>query len=293
MIKYEEPLFRPPAESESLIFQITLGCSWNKCAFCEMYSRKTFKARNIDDIIEEIEWASVQYSNQIRKIFLADGNAMCLSYSKLVQILDKINEKFPHLMRVSAYALPNDILSKTNEELINLQEKGLKLLYIGAESGNDLLLKTINKSETSDSTAQGIIKAQKAGIDCSVMIINGLGGKKYNKEHAEASADLINKTQPKFLSTLVLSLPFGEDKINKSFQGEYIPMTYIELLKEMQIFISRLELSGTIFRSDHASNFLSLKGVLGKDKQKMLSQISQALEYLKDKDKIREYKGIL
>ena len=275
-IKYDEPLFRPPAEAFSLIFQVTFGCSWNQCAFCEMYSTKIFKVKKEEEIIDEIEKAS-KYFPETKKIFLADGNAMVLSTSKLLKILEAIHKHFPRIMRVSSYALPNDVSSKTDEELRQLREAGLKLIYVGIETGNDELLKLINKSETFNSTVEGLLKAKKADIKSSVMIVNGLGGKKYSEQHAVNSAKLLNIVQPEFTSTLVLSFPFGENFYKNKFSGEYISMTSSDLLKEMEILISNTNLNGSIFRSNHASNFLVLEGILSRDKEKLLQQIRSAL----------------
>lgn len=276
-IDYNEPLFRPPSEAYSLIFQVTLGCSWNKCAFCEMYSSKKFKVRKFEEVKSEIKSVSNEYKD-IRKVFLADGNAMVLSSVKLMEILSELNFNFQKLNRVSAYALPKDISSKTKEELIELKNAGLKLLYIGIESGDDEVLKMINKGETYNSTLDGLLKAREAGIKVSVMILNGLGGKKYSEQHAINSARLVNEVQPEFLSTLVLSYPYGEDHFIKKFNGDFIKMTKMDLIKEMKTLIENTELENTVFRSDHASNYLVLKGNLSRDKKEMLDKINLVLD---------------
>jgi len=276
MINYDEPLFRPPSEAYSLILQVSLGCAWNKCAFCEMYSSKQFRVRPETDVFTEIESLS-PYSDQIRKVFLADGNAMVLSFDKLSRLLDKLNACFPKLNRVSAYALPRDIESKTDEELQILADKGLKLLYVGIESGDDELLQVINKGESFRSTSQALQKARQAGIKLSVMILNGLGGQKFSEQHAINSAKLVNEIQPEFLSTLVLSYPHGEEHFKQKFNDEFIPLNTIELIAEMKVFIETLELNNTVFRSDHASNYLILKGNLSRDKDELLNRINGVL----------------
>ena len=277
MINYHEPLFRPPSEAHSLIIQVTLGCAWNKCAFCEMYSSKQFQARKEEDIFADIQSMS-PYSNHYRKVFLADGNAMVLSFDKLSRILDQLNTTFPRLTRVSAYAIPKDIEAKTDKELQILAEKGLKLLYVGIESGDNELLKAIDKGENFESTCHALQRARKAGIKLSVMILNGLGGKKYSRQHALNSAKVVNKIQPEFLSTLVLSYPYGEEHFMKKFKGEFIPLNTVELIAEMKVFIENLELSKSIFRSDHASNYLILRGNFPRDKQEMLNRINGVLD---------------
>ncbi|MBC8185194.1 B12-binding domain-containing radical SAM protein [candidate division KSB1 bacterium] len=275
-INYNEPLFRPPAEANSLIFQITLGCSWNKCAFCEMYTSKQFKVKKEEEIIGEIKNAASNYPD-VRRIFLADGNAMVLSTNKLKKILQAINEAFPKVGRISAYALPKDISSKSMDDLVELRNMGLKLIYVGIESGDDEVLNLVNKGETFHSTVEGLLKAREAGIKNSVMILNGLGGKKYSRQHAINSAKILNEIQPEYASTLVLSFPYGIERFKQRFAGEYVPMNVLELIKEMEIFIENTELKGTIYRSNHASNYLVLKGTLSRDKHKLLKQISEVL----------------
>ncbi|MDM8159260.1 radical SAM protein [Labilibaculum sp. K2S] len=277
MINYHEPLFRPPSEAFSLILQVTLGCAWNKCAFCEMYSSKNFTLRKDEDVFAEIDSLSAQ-ANNIRKVFLADGNAMVLSFDKMSRLLDKLKSAFSRLTRVSAYAIAKDIEAKTDEELRILAEKGLKLLYVGIESGDNELLKAINKGENFESTSHALQRARKAGIKLSVMILNGLGGKKYSRQHALNSAKVVNEIQPEFLSTLVLSHPYGEDHFIKKFNGDFIPLNTIELIAEMKVFIENLELSQSIFRSDHASNYLILRGNFPRDKQEMLNRINGVLD---------------
>ncbi|HNV52483.1 MAG TPA: radical SAM protein [Tenuifilaceae bacterium] len=274
---YDEPLFRPPAEAYSAIIQATLGCSWNRCAFCEMYSSKKFKVRNIDELRPEIETLSRIYSDA-KKVFLSDGNAFVLSANKLIPILEEVNKNFGRIQRVSSYAMPRDILSKSDDELKSLKELGLKLLYVGIETGDDELLKLIDKGETSSSTVEGILKAHNAGIETSIMIINGLGGKKYSGQHAVNSAKIINQINPKFLSTLTLSMPYGENHFRSRFQGEYIPLTMVELFEELRTFIGLTDLNNVIYRSNHVSNNLILSGTLSKDKETILEQLDRAIE---------------
>jgi len=276
-LQYTEPLFRPPSEGRSLILQITDGCSWNKCAFCEMYTSKKFSVKNENVLFSEIESLS-PYSSQIRKVFLADGNAMVLSYDRLMRIFEKLNNTFPNLIRISAYALPKDINSKTDYQLKELANAGLKLLYTGIETGDNELLKLINKGETKQSTIEGLVAARNAGIKLSVMILNGLGGKQYSKQHAINSAMVVNEVQPEYLSTLVLSFPLGLNHYKNKFAGNFIEMSKIDLIAEMGILIKNLELKSTIFRSDHASNYLVLKGILNRDKPKLLMKINDVIE---------------
>ncbi len=288
-LDYDEPLFRPPSEAFSMIFQVTLGCSWNKCSFCEMYKSKSFTSRKEEDVLEEIRRAGETFP-EVKKVFLADGNAFVLSSSRLLRILDALKKSFPSLSRVSSYALPRDILSKSSEELVSLREAGLQLIYVGIESGDDNVLKMVDKGESADSTVEGLLKAQEAGIQCSVMIINGLAGSQYYREHALNSALLVNRVQPRYLSTLVLTLPYGLPKYQKQFKGIFHPMTELELLEEMKIFIENLELERTVFRSDHASNFLILKGTLNRDKEEFLTNIKKIRSLFHDNPSLKRSK---
>jgi len=271
-IQYDEPLFRPPGEARSVILQATIGCSWNKCAFCEMYTSKQFRTRPFEELKPEIKKLAQAYHGA-KKVFLADGNAFVLSAKKLLSILDEITAQFGKLQRISAYALPKDIQNKTEEELKEIRKRGLKLLYIGIESGDDELLRLSNKGETFNSTLDGIQKAHKTGIDTSIMIINGLGGKNYSKQHALQSAEIINQVQPKFLSTLTLSTPFGLEHFQQKFNGNYEEQSVQELIEELRTFIEYLTTENTIYRSDHVSNNLVLKGTLPKDKERLLREI--------------------
>lgn len=277
-LQYNEPVFRPPAEANSLIFQVTLGCSWNKCAFCDMYSSKQFTVRPEEEVFEEIE-SLAQLFPATRKVFLADGNAMVLSADKLLRIIEALYKHFPKLRQVSAYALPNDISSKSTDELIALKNAGLKLLYVGIESGDDELLQLVHKSETYDSTVKGLLHAKQAGIKSSVMILSGLGGARYSKQHAISSAKIVNAVQPEFLSLLVLSFPYGEQAYVKRFKGEYMPMSVHDLLVELELFITHTELESSIFRTSHASNYLVLQGILGRDKERLLTEVSSAIAH--------------
>lgn len=276
IIQYSEPLFRPPSEANSLIIQTTIGCSWNKCAFCEMYTSKKFHVRKEEDIFDEIEMMK-PFASNVRKVFLADGNSMVLSYGRLISIIDRLAATFPKLQRISAYALPKDLASKSEEELRLLADAGLKLLYTGIETGDDDLLNMMNKGETQESTAKSLIKARKSGMKLSVMILNGLGGKNFSSNHAVNSAKVVNMIDPEYLSTLVLSFPYGIDHFKKRFKGEFVQMNSLELISEMGEFISHLDLKGTIFRSDHASNYLALKGILNRDKDKLIQRIQEVL----------------
>lgn len=275
-IQYDEPLYRPPSEARSLILQITLGCSWNKCSFCEMYTSKQFKARKEEDVFKDIE-SFIPYADQIRRIFLADGDPLVLSTERLLRILNKLKNTFPKLQRISTYASPSNLARKSSAELKALFEAGLTLLYVGIESGDSQVLKCIQKGETFETTIEGLNKSKAVGMHSSVMIINGVGGKELTEQHAINSAKVLNATQPKYASTLVLTPHKGIAHYRDRYKGTFTALTQQELFKEMQIFMEHLELTETIFRSDHASNNLVLKGILGRDKPTFLAQIQQAI----------------
>jgi len=285
-IQYDEPLFRPPSEAYSLILQVTLGCSWNRCAFCEMYTTKKFHVKPEEEIFKEILLVN-ESGMDVRKVFLADGNAMVLSTNKLIRITNQLKRTFPKLSRISSYAVAKDLEFKSVEELTELREAGLKLIYVGIETGNNELLRLINKDESSWSVRDNLLKAKKAGIKISVMILTGLGGKKYSERHAIDSAKLINVIQPDYLSTLILSFPYGVEHYKSRFSGAFEEMNPLELLQEQYLFISGLNLGNVVFRSDHASNYLALKGILSRDKERMLGELETAI-HNPDQTSLRE-----
>jgi radical SAM superfamily enzyme YgiQ (UPF0313 family) len=278
-LPYIEPLFRPPSEANSLILQVTNGCSWNRCTFCEMYTQpqKRFRPKAQQDIEQELA-ALAQAGVAPRRIFLADGDAMTLSFRRLKLILETIRRILPATQRVSSYCLPRNLKNKTVEQLQELRALGLELFYVGCESGDDLVLEGVSKGETFDSSLAALTKIKAAGAKSSVMILNGLGGQRYSEQHAVNSARLMSAAQPEYLSTLVVSFPLGEERYQAGFGGEYEPLDQPGLFREMLLLLENLELENTIFRSDHASNYLILKGTLNRDKPRLLQTVHAALE---------------
>ena len=277
-IRYVEPVFRPPSEAASLILPVTDGCSWNKCTFCEMYTapQKKFLARSEDEVLESIRLTGQRYGGELRRVFLADGDALVLPTRRLVTILEAIKTHLPAVRRVSSYCLPRNLRKKSQAEIDELAAAGLKMVYVGAESGDDQVLAAVDKGETYATTCESLDKLGAAGIIRSVMILNGLGGKALSMQHAENSARLANAMQPEYLSTLVVSFPQGEERFRAGFPG-WEPLDQHALFVEMERFLSCLELKRTVFRSDHASNWLELKGTLGADKERLLAQVRQAI----------------
>ena len=277
-MNYIEPVFRPPSEARSLILQVTNGCSWNKCTFCEMYTAPQKRFRPKPQAQIESELAQVARSgHSVRRVFLADGDAMTLSVRRLRDIMAAINRHLPDVQRVSSYCLPRNIKNKRVDELRELEQMGLRLMYVGCESGDDLMLEKISKGEDFASSLSALRKITQAGMKSSVMILNGLGGKNYSEQHATNSARLMNEAQPEYLSTLVISFPAGMQRYQDGFQDEFEPLSQTELFAEMEILLENLELENTIFRSDHASNYLILKGTLNKDTDRLLETVRAAI----------------
>ena len=277
-IRYVNPVFRPPSEAESLILPITNGCSWNKCTYCEMYTapQKMFGLREEQETLDAIRGCGEQLAAQVQRVFLGDGDAMVLSTRRLMTLLTAIKTHLPKVRRISSYCLPRNLRQKTVLELQELREAGLSLVYVGAESGDDEVLQRVNKGETFETTRESLEKLGAAGITRSVMLLNGLGGKLLSGQHAENSARLMNLTQPEFLATLVVSFPQGEERFRLGFP-EWEPLNQQELFSEMEQFLQALALKRTVFRSDHASNWLVLKGVLGAEKERLLLQVRNAI----------------
>ncbi|MFP6849387.1 MAG: radical SAM protein [Pseudomonas sp.] len=276
-ISYIEPVFRPPSEAHSLILPVTNGCSWNSCSFCEMYTQeqKKFRARAEAEVLNEIRLTGERMI--VQRVFLADGDALVMSTRRLLTILTAIREHMPEVSRVSSYCLPRNLRKKSVDELKELADAGLGMAYVGCESGDDEVLARVNKGETYESSLSALDKLGQAGITRSVMILNGLGGALLSEQHADNSARLMNESQPEFLSTLVVSFPQGEARFRQGF-SDYQPLSQQQLFVEVERLLSGLELRDTVFRSDHASNYLVLKGTLGADKARLLAQVQQAIE---------------
>ncbi len=274
-LDYDYPLYRPPSEANSLIFQITLGCSFNQCSYCEMYRAKKYSERPWEEIKMEIDMTSTAYP-ATKRIFLADGDAINLPTERLVQILEYIYKKFPTLERVSSYGMPKNLLQKTDRELMTLRAAGLQMLYVGIESGSDTVLKKITKGATYKTIVQSCKKAKENNYVLSCMIILGLGGKKYTFEHVEETAKIISEVSPDYVGALNLHL---DDTLYNEFMTKFKePFEFlddIQILNELELLISKINPSSPIiFRANHASNVYSIKGTLPTDKVNILELIS-------------------
>ena len=271
-----EPIIRPPAEADSLLLQVTVGCSANSCSFCAAYRNKNFRIVNNDIVVDDIRKAARRYP-ETRKVFLLDGDALVLSTDRLVPILKLINESFPKLMRISSYANGYNIIKKSQNELRELAKNKLTLIYMGLESGSQKVLDACDKRSTVDEMVEAVKKAQDVGIKSSVIVLLGLGGKAMSKEHITGTIGALNRMQPRYLSFLSLMLINGTSLGEQAASGEFKELSSVELLKEAREIIEGLNLEKTIFRSNHASNYLELEGRFPKDKNALLSALDAAI----------------
>jgi len=275
---YIEPLFRPPAEAESFILQATLGCSWNHCTFCAMYRSKTFQVRPLDEVLADIDEAGLRYGEDVRHVFVADGDPLAMDLDHWEPILRALTQVFPRLRRVSTYATARNLLEKRPEELQRLRELGLSLLYIGPESGDDATLKRLAKGATTADHIEAARKAREAGMQQSLMFLLGIGGRERSEEHARASGRLATAMDPRFLSTLTLTL-IRDTPLAQLVARNQFELTDVQgLLQELAWFIDEAHPTGAIFRSDHASNYLPIGGRLPRDRETILTAIHAAME---------------
>lgn len=280
MLNYDAPLYRPPSEARSLIFQVTLGCSFNECSFCDMYRSKEYSERPWEEIKSEIDMMA-RMMPETTRVFLADGDALNLDAEYMVKIVKYVYEKFPKLERISCYAMPMNILKKTPEELKKIHDAGLTMFYLGIESGSDIVLKKVTKGATSKTIIKSVNKAKNAGYTMSCMVILGLGGKKYSNDHIQGTADVINACSPQYVGALTLYLENGiKDEFLKKFEGEFSRLNDDEALNELEELLSKIDTKEEIiFRANHGSNAYTIKGTFPQDKQKMLDQITWMKEH--------------
>ncbi len=275
MLNYDYPLYRPPSEARSLIFQVTLGCSFNECSFCDMYRSKEYSERPWDEVKLEIDMMAKQMP-ETRRIFLADGDALNLDTDYMVKIVKYIKEKFPNLERISCYAMPMNILKKTPEELKKMYDAGLTMLYLGIESGSDLILKKVTKGAIGKTIIKSVNKAKEVGYTMSCMIILGIGGKTHSKEHIRGTAEVINACAPNYVGALTLYLENGiKEEFLTKFGEEFIPVSDDEALNELEDLVSQIDVKeNVVFRANHGSNAYNIKGTFPHDKNDMLEKIS-------------------
>ncbi len=271
-----EPVIRPPAEADSFLLQVTLGCSANSCSFCGAYKNKKFCFKSQEEIIADINEYSFLHPNT-RRVFLMDGDALVLGNNRLVPVLEKLGQVFPRLSRVSCYANGFNITLKSRYELTALYEHKLSLIYMGLESGSQGILDRCGKSSSVEEMVEAVNKADNACIKSSVIVLLGLGGKKYSEEHIKGTITALNRMQPRYLSFLSLMIVPGTLLAQEAGNGGFKELNSIELLKEAYEIIRGLELRKTIFRSNHASNYLALEGTFPKDKMRLLNILKTAI----------------
>ena len=280
MLNYDAPLYRPPSEAKSLIFQVTLGCSFNECSFCQMYLSKQYSQRSWHQEKGEIDMMSKMLPDTT-KIFLADGDALNLDTEYMIKIVKYIYEKFPNLERVSCYAMPMNLLKKTPEELDAMKKAGLNMLYLGIETGSDILLKKVTKGATAKTIIKSCKKAKDAGFTLSCMVILGIGGSKYSSENARETAKVISAVKPDYVGALTLYLENGiKDEFMTKFNEEFIRISDSEAIDELQELISGIDVNDkVVFRANHGSNAYNVAGTFPEDKQAMLDKITWMKEH--------------
>ena len=280
MLNYDAPLYRPPSEAKSLIFQVTLGCSFNECSFCDMYRSKEYSERSWDEVKGEIDMMSKMLPDTT-KIFLADGDALNLDTEYMIKIVKYIYEKFPNLERVSCYAMPMNLLKKTPEELDSMKKAGLDMLYLGIETGSDILLKKVTKGATAKTIIKSCKKAKDAGFTLSCMVILGIGGSKYSSENARETAKVISEVKPDYVGALTLYLENGiKDEFLTKFNEEFIRISDSEAIDELKELVSGIDVNDkVVFRANHGSNAYNVAGTFPEDKQAMLDKITWMKEH--------------
>lgn len=275
-MNYEGSLYRPPSEARSFILQATIGCSHNDCTFCNMYKAKEFRIKKIEEILEDIYEARSLYQ-KVEKIFIADGDALIIKTKDLLVILKELNKVFPEVKSIGIYSSPKSIHKKTLSELKELKEAGLKIAYLGLESGSDRILKLVNKGDDARGIIEAGLKIKEASILLSLTVISGLGGKEFWRDHILETAKAINKIKPDYLGLLTLMLEPGTEIFNAYTRGEFKTLNPIEVAEETLLLLENLDSEGTVFRSNHASNYVSLRGTLNKDRESMILELKDAL----------------
>lgn len=277
-MRYEGSIYRPPSEAMSLIVQVTIGCAHNKCTFCSMFKDKKFRVRNVAEVKEDLAEARRMYG-YVEKIFLADGDALCLSMPKLEDIIGYINELFTETKSINIYASPKDVLAKSQQDIERLHALGVKILYIGAESGNDEILKNINKGATRDEIIEAVRKTESSGIKASVTFIQGLGGEAMYREHAIDTGTMISAMEPSFVGLLTLMLDDAAEITADIREGRLKLLSPMQVCEETLLMLENINLTKEcIFRSNHASNYVPLAGTLPQDKEKMMKLLVRAMK---------------
>ncbi len=273
---YEQPIYRPPSEAYSLILQLTSGCSYNKCTFCAMYKDKQFHVKSFEEMERHIAWAK-KLDSDPERIFLADGNFMCISTGKILMVLEMVKSRFPSVKKISSYAGPLDLLGKSDSDLALIKAAGLDLIYLGVESGSDEVLKAVNKGVTAEEMITAGRKAKNAGFTLSCMIISGLGGQRLFEDHAIQSGKVISAINPDYFALLTLMITEDAPLADQLRKGSFELLTPDEIMLELKLMLENTNLENCVFRANHASNYLNLKGVLNRDRESFLKTIDSAI----------------
>jgi radical SAM superfamily enzyme YgiQ (UPF0313 family) len=275
-ISYEGDVFRPPSEARSLILQATIGCSHNRCTFCAMYKRKKYRVRSLADIDRDIV-TTAAYFPHTRRVFLADGNALAIATADLVAVMDHLNRAFPLLERITLYGNPQDLLEKSEDELKELRDHRLKMIYLGVESGSATVLEAVKKGVTPADLVKGAARLKKAGIPLSVTVLNGLAGLEGTVEHATSTAKILSEMDPEYIGLLSLITVPGTTMHRRFKSGELTALSPWQLLEEIRMMVEGLTLTNSVFRANHASNYLPLKATLSRDKQQLLATLDRII----------------
>ncbi|MDD6043468.1 MAG: radical SAM protein [Eubacteriaceae bacterium] len=277
-MRYEGDIYRPPSEAYSLLIQVTIGCSHNKCTFCSMFKDKRFRVRDVKEVLEDLEMARRTY-RRVEKIFLCDGDALCLANSKLMVILNKIRELFPECVRVSVYGSAKDVLRKTPEELKELYDNGVGMIYLGAESGSQKVLDNVHKGVTREQLIEAVHKIEDSGIKASVTFISGLAGRADWEEHAIETGKMISEMNASYVSLLTLMLDRRAPITQQIESGELELLSGEEVVAEAYLMLKHTNpTKPCVFRSNHASNYVSLRGDLPADKEMLMNKLKMAME---------------
>jgi len=286
LIRYEGSIWRPPSEARSLILQATVGCSHNACTFCVSYKDKKYRVRAVRGIREDLHEISSSIKNRVRRVFLADGNALAMGTSEMLEVLGFLRDELPALERVGVYGYAKDVRNKSVTDLKAMKEAGLGIVYLGLETGDDGLLRRVRKGVDSEENIKACGLIRQAEIPLSLTIILGLAGQEGSRKHAIATAEVLNKIDPEYVGALTLMIPKGTPLFDLMEKGDFIPMEPFDILEELRMLIQHMHLSKCIFRTNHASNYLPLRGTLDRDKEELLSVLDSALER-RDEEKLR------
>jgi len=276
-MRYEGDIYRPPSEAYSLLVQVTIGCTHNKCTFCKMFKNKKFRVRALEEVLEDLAWARQKY-RRVERMFLCDGDALALSNRRLMPILEYIKENFPECERVTIYGRANDVNKKSMEEMKELYEAGITMVYIGAESGSDKVLKDVNKGVTRQELIDAVRKIEDCGMEASVTFISGLAGKDGWEDHAIQTGTMITEMNPSYVGLLTLIVEPNVPMYDDIQSGKLRLLSPEEVMQETLLMLEHTHVDKKcVFRSNHASNYVSLRGDLPQDKEKMMDMLKKAM----------------